>query len=50
MYAGMDEAEFRLRYASDADRGERQAALTALDAKLKASNCSPIAPATDAAP
>ena len=49
-YRRMDEAEFRLRYASDADRGERQAALTALDATLKASNCSPVAPATDTTP
>ena len=38
------------RYASDSDRGERQAALTALDATLKASNCSPVAPTTDATP
>ncbi len=49
-YRRMDEAEFRLRYASDSDRGERQAALTALDATLKASNCSPVAPTTDATP
>lgn len=44
----LDEAEFKLRYASNDNRGERQAAFDAIDAKVKASRCSPVAPVADA--
>lgn len=40
----LDEAEFRLKYAGDDNRGERQYAFDAIDAKVKASRCSPVAP------
>jgi len=40
----LDEAEFKLRYASDDNRRERQAAFDAIDAEVKASRCSPVAP------
>ena len=41
----LDEAEFKLKYAGDDNRGERQTAFDAIDAKVKASSCSPTAPA-----
>ena len=43
-YRRLDEAEFKLRYAADADRGERQAAFDAAQAKIKASHCATEAP------
>ena len=44
-YRRLDEAEFKLRYARDADRGERQATHDDIAAKIRASNCSTEAPA-----
>lgn len=44
-YRRLDEAEFKLRYAGDENRGERQAAVDDIGAKIKASNCSTEAPA-----
>jgi len=41
----LDDADFKLKYAGNDNRGERQAAFDAIDAKVKASNCSPVAPA-----
>lgn len=43
----LDDAEFKLRYASDDNRRERQNAFDAIDAKVKASRCSPVAPVVD---
>lgn len=40
----LDDAEFKLKYAGDDNRKERQDAFDAIDAKVKASNCSPVAP------
>ncbi|MEO6155247.1 MAG: hypothetical protein ABIP16_05920 [Thermomonas sp.] len=45
----LDEAEFKRNYASDDNRGERQGAFDAIDAKVKASRCSPVAPVVDPA-
>lgn len=45
----LDEAEFKLRYAGDDNRGERQAMFDGIDAKVKASKCSPVAPVADPA-
>ena len=45
----LDDAEFKLRYASDDNRHERQSAFDGIDAKVKASKCSPVAPAADSA-
>lgn len=42
----LDEAEFKLKYASRDDGPERRRAFDAIDAKVKASSCSPVAPAT----
>lgn len=47
-YRHLDDAEFRLRYAGNDNRGERQAAFDAIDRKIKASSCSTVAPATTA--
>ena len=44
----LDDAEFKLRYAANGNRVERQATFDAIDAKVKASRCSPVAPAADA--
>lgn len=41
----LDDAEFKLRYAGDDNRAERQAAFDSVDARVKASSCSPVAPA-----
>ncbi len=46
----LDDADFKLKYAGDDNRGERQAAFDAFDAKVKASNCSPVAPSSDQKP
>ena len=40
----LDDADFKLKYASDDNRSERQATFDAIDAKVKASSCSPVAP------
>ncbi|QIL19312.1 hypothetical protein [Thermomonas sp. HDW16] len=40
----LDDADFKLKYAGNNNRNERQAAFDAIDAKVKASNCSPVAP------
>lgn len=45
----LDDAEFKLNYASDDNRRERQMALDGIDAKVKASKCSPVAPVADPA-
>ena len=44
-YRKLDEADFKLRYAGDDTRRERQAAFDAIDAKIKASRCATSAPA-----
>ena len=44
----LDEAEFKLKYASRDDEDERKRAFEAIDAKVKASNCSPVAPESPA--
>lgn len=41
----LDEAEFKLKYAGRDNEAERKSALEAIDAKVKASNCSPVAAA-----
>jgi hypothetical protein len=46
----LDEAEFKANYSSDADRSSRQAAFADIKAKVEASRCSPVAPATPANP
>lgn len=46
----LDEADFKRKYASRDNEADRQAAFDAIDAKVKASNCSPDAPAEDAKP
>ena len=45
----LDDAEFKLNYAGDDNRRERQSAFDDINAKVKASKCSPLAPATDPA-
>lgn len=45
----LDDAEFKLNYASNDNRRERQSAFDDIDAKVKASKCSPVAPVTDPA-
>lgn len=40
----LDEAEFKLKYASRDDEAGRKAGFAAIDAKVKASSCSPVAP------
>ena len=45
----LDEADFKRKYAGTESEGERQAAFDAVDAKVKASNCSPVAPEPAAA-
>lgn len=49
-YRRLDEAEFKLRYADDGSRRERQAAFDAVDAKIKASRCATTAPTNPAVP
>lgn len=43
----LDDAEFKLKYAGNDNRGERQVAFDGIDAKVKASRCSPVAPVVD---
>lgn len=43
-YRRLDDADFKLRYAGNDNRVERQAAFDAIDAKVKASNCATEAP------
>ncbi len=43
-YRRLDEAEFKLRYASAQDRGGREAARADIEAKIRASRCSPEPP------
>ncbi len=45
-YRRLDEAEFKLRYAAEDNRRERQQAFDAVDAKVKASHCATTAPTT----
>lgn len=45
----LDDAEFKLRYASGDNRGDRQTAFDDIDKKVKASRCSPVAPVVDPA-
>ena len=49
-YRRLDDAEFKLKYAGRGNERERKAAFDAIDAKVKASSCSPIAPAKDQKP
>ena len=44
-YRRLDDAEFKLKYASDDNRREKQAAFDGIDQKIKASSCSTVAPA-----
>ena len=48
-YRKLDQAEFKLRYAGNDNRAERQREFDDVDAKIKASNCSLEAPAADPA-
>ncbi len=48
-YRHLDDAEFKLKYARDENRRERQVAFDAIDGKIKASNCSTVAPVEDPA-
>lgn len=41
----LDEADFKRKYAGRDNEAERTAAFDAIDAKVKASSCSPVAPA-----
>lgn len=43
-YRRLDDAEFKLKYASDDSRREKQSAFDGIDRKIKASNCSPVVP------
>ena len=43
-YRRLDDAEFKLKYAGRGNERERKAAFDAIDAKVKASSCSPVAP------
>ena len=43
----LGDAEFKLKYAGGDNRRERQAAFDGTDAKVKASNCSPVTPVVD---
>ena len=49
-YRRLDDAEFKLKYASDDGRREKQSAFDAIDKQIKASNCSTVAPAVPATP
>ncbi len=46
----LDEADFKRKYAGAGDQIERDAAFVEIDAKVKASHCSPVAPGADAVP
>lgn len=43
-YRRLDEADFKLRYARSGERAQHQAERDAIDAKIRASRCSPVAP------
>lgn len=47
-YRHLDDAEFKLKYAGNDSRRERQAAFDSIDKKIKASHCSTVAPAVPA--
>jgi len=47
-YRRLDDAEFKLKYANDDSRREKQSAFDAIDRKIKGSNCSTVAPAVPA--
>ena len=47
-YRHLDDAEFKLKYASDDSRREKQAVFDAIDKQIKGSNCSTVAPAVPA--
>lgn len=49
-YRHLDDAEFRLKYAGNENRRERQAAFDAIAGKIKSSNCSTVAPEATPAP
>ena len=49
-YRRLDDAEFKLKYASDDNRREKQAAFDGIDGKIRASSCSTVAPAVPATP
>jgi hypothetical protein len=49
-YRRLDDAEFKLKYASDDNRRDRQSTFDAIDRKIKASSCSTVAPALPATP
>ena len=49
-YRRLDDAEFKLKYASDDNRREKQSAFDAIDRKIKASSCATVAPAAPATP
>lgn len=49
-YRRLDDAEFKLKYASYDNRRDRQAAFDAIDKKIKGSSCSTVAPAAPATP
>ena len=40
----LDDAEFKLKYAARDEEKDRQSTFDAIDAKVKASSCSPVAP------
>ncbi len=40
----LDEADFKRKYAGNEDQSERDATFSTIDAKVKASHCSPVAP------
>ena len=48
-YRHLDDAEFKLKYAGNDTRLERQSAFDAIDRKIKASNCSTAVPPEDPA-
>ena len=48
-YRHLDDAEFKLKYAGNDNRRERQIAFDAIDRKIKASRCSTVAPVEDPA-
>lgn len=45
----LDDAEFKLNYAGNDNRRERQSAFDDINAKVKVSRCSPVAPVVDPA-
>ena len=49
-YRRLDDAEFKLKYASDDNRRDRQSTFDAIDRKIKASHCATVAPVPPATP